>query len=601
MKFKRIVKENVKYLLSGIELVACLLAPFLIFMLSQYAFEGYLDSYSFGVIIVNYAIIACVMYTLFAFSNSLKFSIATTGIFFLGFSIINYFVAAYRGTPILPWDIIAYKTALNVAKSYSFKPTVNIVVASILMAVFLILVFKLLPKRKFFSKNTMVIRTIGLLAAVGLFSTFNTASDIEKMGIQTDTWNHSDAYRRYGIPSEFVLNMKFIDIEKPEGYSKESTQEILDSVKNDEEKLVNIDDVNIIVIMNESWTDFEEYGNITLSEPVMENIKSLDNAIFGHAYSSVWGGGTSQSEFEFLTGNSMAFLPPNSVPYQQYLNDDTMSYVWLLKNAGYETIAFHSYYASGWNRTKAYEYLGFDDFISMEDMHEELAFGHQDFCLDEVDFKEIIYRYENRDTSKPFFMFNVTMQNHGGYDDYILRDVEVEGTDNAYPKAEFYLSLVNETDEAFMDLVDYFSNVDEPTIILMYGDHQPHIEEEFSFKAMGIEDTSYHGELIDRHRVPYVFWANYELPDIERKDTSLNYLMQDLLSLSGNDSDDYGRFISEFRKTIPSISFNGYFDNDGNFYTYDEESEYSDYIKKYQILAYERLFDEIVEEKYVSN
>ena len=73
------------------------------------------------------------------------------------------------------------------------------------------------------------------------------------------------------------------------------------------------------------------------------------------------------------------------------------------------------------------------------------------------------------------------------------------------------------------------------------------------------------------------------------------------MSLSGNDSDDYGRFISEFRKTIPSISFNGYFDNDGNFYTYDEESEYSDYIKEYQILAYERLFDEIVEEKYVSN
>ena len=169
MIFKRIVKENVKYLLSAIELVACLLAPFLIFMLSQYAFEGYLDSYSFGVIIVNYAIIACVMYTLFAFSNSLKFSIATTGIFFLGFSIINYFVAAYRGTPILPWDIIAYKTALNVAKSYSFKPTVNIVVASILMAVFLILVFKLLPKRKFFSKNSMVIRTIGLLSAVGFF------------------------------------------------------------------------------------------------------------------------------------------------------------------------------------------------------------------------------------------------------------------------------------------------------------------------------------------------------------------------------------------------------------------------------------------------
>ena len=601
MKLKRIVKENFKYMLSGIEIVACLIAPFLIFMLSQYAFEGYLDSYSWQIIIVNYAIIACVMYTLFAFFNSLKFSIAATGIFFLGFSIINYFVASYRGTPVLPWDLIAYKTALNVAKGYTFKPTANIIIAAVLMTVFLILIFKLLPKRNFLSKTSLIARTASLLIAVCLFTTFNTASDIEKMGIKTDTWNHSDAYKRYGIPSEFVLNLKFMDIDKPEGYSIDAADKILDDSDDSFEKLVGIDDVNIIVIMNESWTDFEEYGNITLSEPVMENIKSLDNTIFGHAYSSVWGGGTSQSEFEFLTGNSMAFLPPNSVPYQQYLKDNTMSYVWLLKKTGYETMAFHSYYASGWNRTKAYEYLGFDDFISMEDMHEELVYGHQDFCLDEVDFNEIIYRYENRDTSKPFFMFNVTMQNHGGYDDFILRDVEVEGTDNAYPKAEFYLSLVNETDEAFMDLVDYFSNVDEPTIILMYGDHQPHVEEEFSFKAMGIDDPSYHGELIDRHRVPYVFWANYDLPDLEMKDTSLNYLMQDLLSLSGNDTDDFGEFITEFKKTIPSLSFNGYFDNDGNFYTYDEENEYTDYIKEYQILVYKRLFDDIVSEEYVRN
>ena len=51
----------------------------------------------------------------------------------------------------------------------------------------------------------------------------------------------------------------------------------------------------------------------------MDYIESLDNAVVGHAYTSVFGAGTSASEFEFLTGNSMAFLPSGSIPYQQYI------------------------------------------------------------------------------------------------------------------------------------------------------------------------------------------------------------------------------------------------------------------------------------------
>lgn len=602
MKWQKILKENVKYLPSISELIACLLAPLLIFIYSQYAYGSDITTFTTDIYLINYFVIACMMYSLIALSNNIKFSIISTAVFFVGFSIINYYVTIYRGTPVLPWDIIAIKTALNVAGGYSFTLTFEIAVAVILTLVMSVLLVILLPKRKFISKTSIFVRTASLIVAVYLFSLFNTSWEIESYGVKTDTWAHKDAYRKYGIPSEFILNLKFLNIDVPENYSTELKDDIINNFESSYQTYDVEKTPNIIVIMNESWTDYEEFGNIELSEPVMENIKNLDNSIFGHAYSSVWGGGTSQSEFEFLTGNSMAFLPPNSVPYQQYLKGDTNSYVWYLKSLGFDTLAYHSYLASGWNREKAYDYLGFDDFISMEDMVTPLEYGHQDFCYDRVDFAELIYRYENRDMSKPFFLFNVTMQNHGGYDDFIMDDVSVIGTDHAYPKAEFYLSLVNKTDEAFMELVDYFKQVDEPVIILMYGDHQPYVEDEFIYTAMGIEDPSNKTQLIERYRVPFVFWANYDLPDITIKDSSLNFLMQDLLSLAGIETNKYGEFIYTLNQTIPSLSFNGYFDNDGQFYTHeDSDGLYDDLIDQYRILAYANLFDESYQENSISS
>ncbi|MFR6185109.1 MAG: sulfatase-like hydrolase/transferase [Lawsonibacter sp.] len=99
---------------------------------------------------------------------------------------------------------------------------------------------------------------------------------------------------------------------------------------------------NIVAIMNESWADFEEFGNLSLSESVTDTFRTLDNGVWGHAYTSVFGAGTSASEFEFLTGNSMAFLPSGSIPYQQYILDDAPSMASLLREAGYRTLAFHS-------------------------------------------------------------------------------------------------------------------------------------------------------------------------------------------------------------------------------------------------------------------
>ena len=53
--------------------------------------------------------------------------------------------------------------------------------------------------------------------------------------------------------------------------------------------------------------------------------------------------------------------------------------------------------------------------------------------------------------------------------------------------AEQYLTLVNQTDEAFCRLMEYFQGVEEPTLVVMFGDHQPALEPEFLDRAYGVE------------------------------------------------------------------------------------------------------------------
>ena len=121
--------------------------------------------------------------------------------------------------------------------------------------------------------------------------------------------------------------------------------------------------------MNESFTDMSIYDKLQINGETLPFYNSLsENTIKGWMYSPVTGGGTANVEYEFLTGNSTAFLPSGTVPYQLYVKDRQASLVSLMSELGYETTAFHPYVSSGWNRPLVYSYMGFDHQIFEDDM-----------------------------------------------------------------------------------------------------------------------------------------------------------------------------------------------------------------------------------------
>ena len=345
------------------------------------------------------------------------------------------------------------------------------------------------------------------------------------------------------------------------------------------------------VVENPSWADFEDFGNITLSESTMDYIKSLDNAVVGHAYTSVFGAGTSTSEFEFLTGDSMAFLPSGSIPYQQYILGASDSLATLLKGYGYETRAFHPGEKTSWQRNMAYPRLGFDSFKCGDDMDVPQTDEHG-YVSDDSDFRQVIWEFEHKQEGTPLFLFNVTIQNHGAYtvEDYPA-EVTVEDAPGAYPKAEQYLTLANKTDEAFRQLVEYFEQQTEPTIIVMFGDHQPSVEQEFLDMAYGVsEDGMTMEQYMDKFQVPFVIWANYPLTGEKPGITSLNFLAQYVLRDAGIQTSAFGSYLWNLTKTIPAMTFAGYFDSEGNAYSHLETTEMTDLIRQYQTVQYNELF-----------
>ena len=576
-------------------MVCVILAPLSIFLMSQYVYTGYLSLYSFGITIINYIAISVIMWSIIALSNKYTFGIVFSHIAMYIWVMVNYFVSYYRGNPVLPWDITALGTAGDVMLAYKYYPTLQMIIAGIYIIVISCIVFYTFPKREFgFKKENIPSRAISLVIVFLCVIIISSPKRIESYGAKTDVWDQAKAYKEGGTLAVFLANLRWLDVEVPEGYSEDMVDGIMSDV--DTEAHEDVTRPNIIAIMNESWSDLEAYDGLEFSEDLMSEIKSIEGIHFGHAYASVFGAGTSASEFEFLTGNSMAFLPSGSIPYQQYTLTDTTSIASVLKDQGYSTHAFHPGDASSWNRNVAYPLLGFDTFKSRDDMTVDIIEAHGGYVSDASDFKELIADYEARDKTKPYFYFNVTIQSHGGYQDTTYpTKVEVVGYEGEFPMAEQYLTLVKETDIAFAELIDYFKGVKEPVIIVMFGDHKPALEEEFYELLYDHGDEVSMEEYLERFEVPYVFWTNMET-DIDTDITSLNFLGQKLLEYAGVKTSTYADYLLDLSDTLPAISFAGYFDSDGEAYSHLETNDLTDLIDRYQIVQYSNLFGQHKEE-----
>ncbi|MDO5703321.1 MAG: LTA synthase family protein, partial [Lachnospiraceae bacterium] len=530
--------------------------------------------------------------------NCVHAGMTAGNILFLLWAIVNYFVQQFRGIPFQWIDLGSVRTAMSVSGNYRYVMTWQIVAGITVSCVAVGLWWDLRPGKLMPGMRGRIASGLISLALIMAFWGVIFHTDfLKSTGIWLRDWQPWYTYRLFGMESGFLAFAKASFPEAPEGYSADAVKSIIDdSVKAAADLRVPGGDVpeNVIVIMNESFSDLTIYPGFRASEDVIGGVRSLtENTQKGRLLVSVKGGTTANTEYEFLTGNSCV-LSPTTVVYNSFIKQDQFSLARVLSAQGYKSIAMHPYGPYGWNRNVVYPRMGFEEFYSIKNAYGD-AEKVRSFVGDRSDYDEIRKQLENKEDGERLFIFNITMQNHSQYrTEGFPSTVEVEGfAGKNKGQAEQYCTLLKISDEAIMEFLEYLKTLDQKTMVLFFGDHQPEIGDDFWEYCQGGDSDSWTFEEQQRaFETCFFLWANYDIPEAEGLMISANYLSAYLLSQTGLSRSGYEDHLLMMRGSIPAMNSFGYIDPDGTHHEWGEKDanpEAEEKLRQYKCLIYNEL------------
>lgn len=540
------------------KVLTTLFVAYMMWMLNDLMAIGKFSMYSGMIWILNYALYLMPFILILGISGKRRISYLLPEILFIAISVANLIVKAIRRTPISAGDLYSVKTAMAVAGNYHMQFDKEFLLKAGL-GIGIIILTQIILNCYYRKEEQIIIKSIatrGILSVCAVLwgiILFATTSIVTISGQNPDYFSHETN----GFALNLYLQWKDISIKEPTDYALDELENLQgkyssDEVVTDEQQQYP----NIIAIMNESFADLRVLGEYSTNIEVLPYLDSLSkNTIKGTLYSSVYGGNTANSEYEFLTGCSIAYFSERVVPYQLFMNEQRPSLISQMKDMGYETVFMHPYRSYSWNRPSVYSALGVDEMIYEEDM-DNLEYIRS-YASDASQY-EYVKKYLESDRDKPLFLFDVTVQNHGGYTGEISElpeKVMITGHEGQYTETENYLTLVHESDRALGELLSYLENYDEPTIVVFYGDHQPAIETGFIEMAMNKSESDF--TLEDRqkmYQVPFFIWSNCDMEEETIDAMSINYLGTLLCEKLGLPMTGMQKYLQELRLQLPVIN-----------------------------------------------
>lgn len=481
------------------------------------------SDYGISSFCLSYLIILLSFVLLYAITSRLGTTSLLITIFYMGLGMINFLKFNLRGEPFLPWDVFFRNEALNILSDIEINLPVSFIGLLILLLLLSLMPFLLKEPRYSIKTRAILFFSCSILLSSYFSQVIFNQDTLTAMGIEDLRWNQTINYDHNGFLMAFMNNIKYILIDKPDNYNPEAIQAILSEFDFHTSALVDsstVDNPNLIFIMSESFFDPTQLPNVSFSGDPLPTVNRIrQEGISGNLLVSEFGGGTANTEFEVLTGHKTSFLPSGSMAYQQYIKEETAALPAYLKNEGYTTMAVHSYQKWFWNRNDVYPLIGFDSFDADVDFPVSEFRGN--FISDQVASEKVINNYETHraQSSDPIFCFLVTMQNHGSYDNknFPYFDITIDAPDLS-PQNQLilqnYVQGVYDSDAALNQLISYFSANQEPTIIVMFGDHLPTLGEDYEiYRQLGFASE---GRLTDEdygklYTTPFVVWNNYAL------------------------------------------------------------------------------------------
>ena len=505
--------------------------------------------------------------------------------------IADSFVITFRNKPIMPADLKALGTAREVLTGYDLTLSWRMILGILVVVLYGKMIRVVWRHNRLSEAKPIKTQIPGRVVHVALAATvfFAGTHNSAFSRLNSFQWDARvlEGFHREGIVLTFLKSAISGHVSRPDGYSRETVTNYL----NDYEIPTQNDTVHptrIIMIMNEAFSDLRTVG-LDPDIDVMPFIDSLDeNVVEGDLYVSVIGGGTCNTEFEALTGNTLAFMGAGAYPYTENVTKQMFSLASYFENNGYTSEAFHANKPQNWNRGTVYPNLGFDKFNSISDFP-SISYLHN-YVTDSSDYSFI----ENIDDDlegTPRFLFDVTIQNHADYDHfYDLEEaaVLVPYDDNLHQNARVYLSMLEVSDESLEALFDSFKDSDEPTMIVFFGDHQPMLPSD----AQADIYTNVNSYL-DYFKTKFFVWTNYETETVHGVSISANYLPWLILDRGNFALPPYVQMLEEMHAKYPVFTSQGVIDNGGIIYDDYEYLIDDPLVERYRNIQYANIFDEI--------
>ena len=531
----------------------------------------------------------------------------------------NYFVASFKGQPILPSDVMALQTAASVSGGYTYAVGESVLGSFALLTVFGGII-AMLPSSKPTKRSFAVNASAGAAILVA-FSMWFSAADIEKdYGCTVDVWSSLDSYQQHGSLLCFLQRSQLIAPRPPEDYSPQEAAAIRAekaaialAAEAVEDSPATAPDVRpaVVAIMNETFSDLSRYPNVAQTYAGTVAFDRIDALVKGDCYVSAMGGGTCNSEFEFLTGSTMGMLGAGVYPYMLYDLRGADNLARYLSSIGYKTSAIHPAPKENWRRDRVYRQLGFDEFYDEDSFPDAEMFRGM---VSDASTYDLILELLRQD-DEPQFIFDVTIASHGGYDTGSIpaQDMVHAPLDGVeHDDVNQYLSCIERSQVELVEFLDELRELERPVIVCFFGDHQPGFVEWLAGEAYGdgsqaesedgataetgIEAPTGIDLVQERYVTPYMIWTNdAELRKVSEEphvaDTSLNYLGAILLRAAGLPLDEYFAFTLAMRDDIPAINLNGYQDAQGEWHWHGDAAESSDAYRQLSMVEHANLFE----------
>ncbi len=484
-------------------------------------------------------------------------------------ALLNLALLQFRGTALQWQDIGSWQAALNVAGGYRLAMSPKIVVLAVLW------LWTLAALHWAGGLCAGAPRSAGFRAALGLgaaaagvllwISPLIPASGVTSSYISTQN----------AFVANLFLQSRDLPLKKPKNYEAQLQQ--LGQYSSDAGTKV-AETPDIVVIMNESFADLRCYGAQIAPEIYRDWDEILARSAHGTAYSSVFGGNTPNAEYEFLTGDSLLFYTGTPIPYETAIRQDVPALPCLLAQLGSGTVAMHPNEGIVWSRERVYPKLGFERSVFLPEY--ENTDQIRRFVSDRANYTQVLRVLEEADG--PQFLFNVTIQNHGSYEEEDFADLNaLLDSRTGCSQTRQYLTLVKESGAALKEFLQQLEQRPRKTYVVFFGDHQPWVDEAFYSQYESGQDAQEHL----RYQVPYFIWCNQSQEEQQLPLCGLNDLQLYLAGQAGLPLTGYQKLLAQVAQRYPVVCAQGVMAADGRWLDEKQIAE-DDLLSLYRTAVY---------------